>query len=336
MNQQNINNSSEQLLIKIIKWRKPITITVASAFVISVIISFIIAPQYKSTAVIFPARSFSVSKLLIEQNVGNQEDYMEIGDEDDAEKLLQILNSDQIKKLIADKYNLWEKWRVEKDKYAEHYLKLKWENMVRFKRTDFNSIKIEVHDYTANGAAEIANSIADYCDSIKNQMTKAVALSAFNIVKEEYENTIKRMNVLEDSLQTLRQFGILDYKNDVEAYTKSYAKALEKGNNSGAKQLEEKLNVLKKYGGSYFHISENLRKYRFKFPVIKAKYDEALVNLNKSLPYKFTVDRATPNEYKAKPIRWLIVLLSTLSALVLAIVILTIGEKYQSLKTKIN
>ena len=159
MDQTEINNSSEQLLIKIIKWRKPIMVASIIAFIISTTIAFLLAPQYKSVATIFPTRSFSISKLLIEQNIGNQEDYMQIGDEDDAEKLLQILNSDQLKKLVAEKFNLWQRWKIEKDIYAEHFLNLKWENHVRYKRTDFNSIKIEVYDYTANGAAEVANSI---------------------------------------------------------------------------------------------------------------------------------------------------------------------------------
>lgn len=336
MNQIDINNSSEQLLIKIIKWRKPIMIASIVAFIISTTIAFLLAPQYKSVATIFPTRSFSVSKLLIEQNIGNQEDYMQIGDEDDAEKLLQILNSDHLQKIVADKFNLWQRWKVEKDKYAEHYLKLKWDNHVRYKRTDFNSIKVEVYDYTANGAAEIANSITDVVDDIKNNMTKDVAEKAYSVVKEEYENTVARMNALEDSLQVLRGLGILDYKTDVEAYTKSYAKALEKGNNSGIKALEEKLAALKKYGGAYNQISENLRKYRFKFPVIKAKYDEAEVNMKKSLPFKFVVDKAMPNEYKAKPVRWLIILLSTASAFALTIILLILGERYKSLKTKLN
>lgn len=336
MNQIEINNSSEELLIKVIRWRKPLLIISISAVIVSTVIAFLMAPQYKSTATIFPTRSFSTSKLLIEQNIGNQEDYMQIGDEDDAEKLLQMLNADQLKTLVADKFNLWDKWKVEKNEYANHYLKLKWDNMVRFKRTDFNSVKIDVYDYTANGAAEVANSIVDFVDSIKNKMTHEVAVQAFRIVEEEYNTTINGMNALEDSLQTLRKLGVLDYKTDVEAYTKSYAKALEKGNSNGIKALEEKLDVLKKYGGAYNQVSENLRKYRFKFPVIKSKYDEALVNLNRNLPFKFIVDRASANEYKARPVRWLIIMISGVSAFVMGLVILTLLEKMKSIKNKIG
>jgi len=36
-----------------------------------------------------------------------------------------------------------------------HYLKIKWDDHVHFKRTDFNSIKVEVHDFTANRSAEV-------------------------------------------------------------------------------------------------------------------------------------------------------------------------------------
>ena len=52
--------------------------------------------------------------------------------------------SDDLKKIVAEKFNLWQRWKIEKDKYAEHFLKLKWENHVRYKRTDFNSIKVKV------------------------------------------------------------------------------------------------------------------------------------------------------------------------------------------------
>ena len=91
MDKQQLGNDSIQLLSKIYKWRKPLIIVTSTAAIISIVVSFIVSPQYLGTAIIFPSRTFSVSKLLIEQNPGSQEDYMEYGDEDDCEKLLQIL-----------------------------------------------------------------------------------------------------------------------------------------------------------------------------------------------------------------------------------------------------
>lgn len=337
MNQSDLNNESIKLLAKIYTWRKKLLLVSAIAAVVSVIISFVISPEYKATAIVFPARTFSVSKLLIEQNQGAQEDYMDLGDEDDAEKLLQILNSAEIRTRIADQYDLWKNWDIEKNTvYSNHYLKLKWEDMVSFKRTNFVSIKIEVYDYVAERSAKIANSIVAYADTVKFKMTREVAKHALSITKDEYYSTIHRINELEDSLQAIKELGVLDYSAEIKAYSKSMAKAVESGNESGQRKLQEKLDVLKKYGVAYDDVYGNLKKYRLKYPIIKNKYDEAIVNYNNAMPSKFIVDKAVADESKAKPMRWLIVFLSTSSAFLLALLYLIFSEKVTDLKKKIN
>lgn len=336
MDESNINNESIKLLAKMYKWRKPLIIVTLLAAVISIVCSFLISPQYIATAVIFPARTFSVSKLLVEQNIGNQEDYMELGDEDDAEKLLQILNSTEIRKRVADDYNLWENWKINKEgDYADHYLKLKWGEMVSFKRTDYVSIKIDVYDYVAARAAKIANSIVSYADSVKFRMTKEVAKQALTIVEEEYANTITRITELEDSLQKIRVLGVLDYKAEINAYSKAIAKAVSKGDRSAIANLQVKLDNLSKYGLAYEGVFQNLRKYRLKYPLIKQKYDEAVVNYTKHLPSKFIVDKATTNEKKARPVRAIIVIVPTVSAFLLALLYLMFSDKLIEIKKKI-
>lgn len=337
MNQSDLNNESIKLLAKIYVWRKKLIIVSVIAAVLSTIVAFILSPEYKATVIVFPSRTFSVSKLLIEQNQGAQEDYMDLGDEDDAEKLLQILNSSEIRTRIADEYDLWTHWDIEKNTvHSQHYLKLKWEDMVSFKRTNFVSIKVEVYDYVATRSAKIANSIVAYADTVKFKMTREVAKQALEITKNEYNTTIKRIGELEDSLQAIKELGVLDYAAEIKAYSKSMAKAVESGNQSGQKNLQEKLDLLKKYGASYDYVYSNLKKYRLKYPIIKNKYDEALVNYNSPLPSKFIVDKAIADEQKAKPYRWLIVLLSTVSAFLLALMYLLFTEKFADLKKKIN
>ncbi|MDP1800628.1 MAG: Wzz/FepE/Etk N-terminal domain-containing protein [Bacteroidota bacterium] len=324
--------TAKELILKLIKWRKTfLRITIISALVTGVLV-FLMPKQYKSTAVLFAARQFSVSKLVIEPNSGNQEDYMQIGDEDDVEKLIQFLSSDALKIKVANAYNLWDRWKIRDTVYGYHYLKLKWDDMVAIKRTEFNSIKVEVYDYTADGSAQIANGITDYCDTVKHEMTKAVTAGVVKIVKDEYENTLLRMKELEDSLMKLRKLGVLHYKEQVKAYSKSYARALEKNDAGAIKRLEEKLDTLKKYGSAYQNVHDNLEKYSFKYPDIKAKYDEALVNYNTSLPIKFVVEKAKPNEYKAKPNRLLILSVTIIASNLLGFLILLFREKFNKLK----
>ena len=124
------NISSKELFIKIYKWRKTfIKITLISTLLIGIIV-FLMPKQYKSTTILFAARQFSVSKLVIEANAGNQEDYMQIGDEDDCEKLIQLLTSDALKIKVADAFNLWERWDIKDTNFSYHYLKLKWDDQV--------------------------------------------------------------------------------------------------------------------------------------------------------------------------------------------------------------
>jgi len=330
------NISAKDLVVKIIKWKKTfLWITIVSAVLTGIIVS-LMPKQYKATVVLFPTRQFSVSKLVIEANAGNQEDYMQIGDEDDCEKLIQLLTSDAMKIKVADAFDLWNRWKVKDTVFSYHYLRLKWDEMVSVKRTEFNSVKIEVYDYTANGAAQLANGISDYCDSVKHDMNKDLATHVLKIVKAEYESTLSRMKVLEDSLNVLRQLGVLHYKEQVKAYSKSYARAIEKNDVSAMKRLEGKLDTLKKYGGAYQYIHDDLEKYSSKYPDIKMKYDEALVNYTTLIPSKFVVEKARPNEFKARPRRMMYLLITIAACNVMGLFVLLIRDKFKEIKPEIE
>jgi uncharacterized protein involved in exopolysaccharide biosynthesis len=321
------NISARELMLRIVQWRKTFLWITIISIVVGGIIVFLLPKQYKSVAIVFPARQFSVSKLVIEANAGNQEDYMQIGDADDCEKLIQILTSDQLKLKVANELNLWKRWKLNDTTYAYHYLRQKWEDMVAIKRTEFNSVRVEVYDYTANGAAQIANSIVDLADTVRVEMNRTVAGQVLNIVEEEYHNTLGRMKELEDSLQSIRNLGVLHYKEQVKAYSREHAKALEKNDREAIGRLQAKLDTLQKYGGAYQNIKDNLEKYSSKYPDIKMKYDEALVNYKNTIPLKFVVERGKPNEYRAKPQRILILTLIVLSTNLIGLFWLLIRER---------
>jgi hypothetical protein len=261
----------------------------------------------------------------------NPVDYMMFGDADDTEKLMQLLLSDELRLRVADAFDLWKRWKIKDSLLRYHYLKLTWEDMVVVKRTEFNSVRVEVHDYDAMGASIIANGIVDYCDSVRYRMNREISAKVVKIVKDEYDLTLTRMKELEDSLYKLRQLGVLHYKEQVKAYSKSHARALEKNDVNAVKRLEAKLDTLKKYGSAYQNTKDNLEKYASKYPDIKMKYDEALVNHRAQIPIKFVVDRAMPNEYKSKPKRMIIVALGVIATNLLGLFFLLLREKFGKL-----
>lgn len=322
------NISAKDLIVRIMKWRKIFfRITIAAALV-SGIIAFLMPKQYKSTAILFPARQFSVSKLVIEANAGNQEDYMMFGDADDCEKLMQLLQNDALKIKVADAFHLWERWKITDTIFALHYLKQKWDDQVVIKRTEYNSVKVEVYDYTADSAAFVANGISDYVDSVRFDMNRKLSAGVLKIVKTEYDSTLLRMKVLEDSLDVLRALGVLDYTVQVKAYTKNYANAIEKNDQAAMKRLEEKLLDFQKYGGAYINVKSNLERYAAKYPDIKMKYDEALVNYNSIIPIKFVVEKAKADEFKARPKRIVIILIGVIAANMIGLFYLLFRERF--------
>ena len=97
---------SENLIIFIYNWKKPLLIISAIAFMISVIISLTITPMYKSTVIMFPTATNSISKALISKTNVLKQDVLQFGEDEEAEQMLQILNSSSIREKIIEKYNL--------------------------------------------------------------------------------------------------------------------------------------------------------------------------------------------------------------------------------------
>ncbi|MBT7243698.1 MAG: hypothetical protein HN879_09805, partial [Flavobacteriaceae bacterium] len=94
------------LLVFLLKWKKPLILLCVIAAVVSSAISLIIEEKYKSVVVMFPAATNSLSKALIAESNGGKYDVMSFGEEEQAEQMLQVLNSDHIRTRICKKYNL--------------------------------------------------------------------------------------------------------------------------------------------------------------------------------------------------------------------------------------
>ena len=66
--------------------------------------------------------------------------------------------------------------------------------------------------------------------------------------------------------------------------------------------------------------------------MVKAKYEEAKVDAEQILSQKFIVNRAVEAEKKAYPIRWLIVVISTVSSMLFAFLLLLIVENIKTIR----
>jgi uncharacterized protein involved in exopolysaccharide biosynthesis len=322
--------SSASLLFFILKWRKPLLIVMALTAVTSAAVSLMITEKFLSTAIFFPANNSSLSKGLMTEDAQGKNDLSKFGEEEQAEAMLQILNSDEIRWRLWGKHNMMAHYEIDPtDKYAQTKLSKKWDNNVSFRRTEFNSIRIDVMDTDKELAATLANEIADLVDTMRNDMIHARAKAAYEIMDEEYNNLVNYMGDLDDSLTVLRKKGVQNYEKQIEMISGVYYEAIASGKpKSVVNQLEAKLDTLAKYGSASVSMTENLEYLRERLVLLRGKYDEIKVDATKDLTWKFVVNRAVPAEKKAYPIRWLIVVVSTMASLLLAVLVIIGVENY--------
>ena len=327
--QQHNAYSSKYLCRLLVEYRKPILIILAVAALCAVIFSapYFITPLYKSTTIIYPTSSNSISKVLISTTYQSEKDIMNIGEDEQTEQMLQVLNSNRVRDKVISRFNLMEHYDIRDSKYPITKLNKLYDARIKFRRTEFNSVKITVMDSDAELSARIANEIAEIFDSTMNEMQKEVAIKAFRIVEQEYNTLVAEMNALEDSLNTLRKLGVFDYESQVEMLSQQLAVELGKGNTQGIKNIQEQLDILAEYGGASYAINERLDNDRLQLSLVKSKYEEAKVDATEFIPHKFVVTSAFQAERKSYPVRWIIVVITVLSTLLLLIFCLVFYDR---------
>ncbi len=339
MSQHNTSNTfnSVSLISLVYNWRKQLLIVGLGAAIISIIASLLITPKYKSEVIMFPTQTSSISKALLNENNTGKEDILKFGEEEEAEQMLQILNSDYIRNRICNKYDLAKHYDISsKSKFRNTLLYKEFEENISFERTEFMSVKITVMDKDPQMAADITNDIAALVDSVKNDMQHERARQGLKIVELALQEQKAYIKSIEDSLNRLRKMGINDYETQSQAFNEQYALAISKNNTAGIKSLEEKLDILSTYGGAYVSLREKLQHELNQLSIIKSKYEQAKIDAEQSLTSKFIVNKAYRAEKKSYPIRWLIVTVSTLSSLIFALLVILLIENFKETKLSVK
>jgi tyrosine-protein kinase Etk/Wzc len=313
-------------------WDKKWHLIIAStlAFVLSIIISLQMPEKFESSVVLLPAEKVAASRNMVETS-GMKFDggrgIMGYGDDEDVERILQVLNSTHIRDYIIEKYDLYNHYYINKDKeHAQTKLFEAYQSNIRFKSTPFLGVEITVLDEVPEVAASIANDIAQYIDSTIHRIQRNRTLEGLRLVEVELGVVEEETRFFSDSLQKLQALGVIDYESQVKALNDAYAQALSRGNSQAASSIQRKLNVLAKYGTQYVEVSKRLAASIKRHELLKEKHMLAKVDVEQALPQVYIVDEADVADKKEKPKRMIIVFMSTLSTFVMALLILVIYE----------
>ncbi|MDP2339148.1 MAG: hypothetical protein Q8N05_22365 [Bacteroidota bacterium] len=311
---------NQNLLELLWRWKKHLIVVGIAAVVISSIFSSstFIKPKFKSTARIYPSNNI-----------------YSFSDESESEQLLEIISSLDIKLQVMDAFNLGEVYQISKnDPQYMTYMLAEFNDNVKFKKTEYETIEIQVMDTDPQRACTMCDSIISFLDAKVRSMHRIKYMENVRIAKTDIGIITHQIDSAEERLNILRKdYKILDYESQAKEITKGMVKVLseQKKNTSGGKELEQWMKNLSEKGGEYEYLDKQ-QKYRIvQLDSISRVYNQSISSANKKIIYGERVQNPIPSDKKSYPVRWLIVLISTFAALFAAILLILLLENKKNI-----
>ena len=254
---------------------------------------------------------------------------MDFGEEEQAEQLVQILQSSRIKDRLVKKYDLLADYDISENDPNKYYkLNKAYYGNFSFNRTRFGSIQIDVLDKDPEKAAAMANDIVDLIDTVKNEMIRERTIPAFEINLRKKKQMEHERDSLLTRLEELAQLGVLP--NDVRATL--YQALVDSKSPTEKTEIQRKLDINSKYGSVYDGLEYQRNEKIVKIEDFRVSYEQAESDANAKFNHKFVVEKAVVADRKEKPKRMIIVLVSTIGGFIFGLFFLLIQQRLKELK----
>jgi len=329
MEKNKSDQNTNELLVFTYKNRKVLIFTGVFSAIISIVVSLLLPVLYESNAIVFPTATSTVS-FNAQSNA--KASSMDFGEEENAEQLIQILQSSPLRNRIISKFDLAKVYDIDpKAEGYHHKLGQAYQGHISFERTRFGSINISVLDETPQLAADIANKIVQLIDTVKNDLIKERTIPAFEINRRKLNQLKESQEQLNSEMDSLSQLGVIDALSRSSLFA-----ALNESKTSEDKAFfKNQIDVNLKYGARYDALSD-LREFRIeKMTDQEVSFEQAESDAVENFNHKFVVESAVASDKKAKPQRMIIVLILTLAAIILMFIALLIRDRVRTVKQSI-
>ena len=301
-------DSISLISIFIMHW-KALLITCIAAGIISIAISLTITPLFRSVVVLYPTTNVVETQTLF----GIQSTATALfGDESATEKVLQILRSDNIKNYLVMKFDLMKHYGIGiNTKYRYTLLNARMNKNIVSRKTQYNSVEISVLDSDPVIASVMANDIARQVDTVFNQIVKDAGRKSLIAVKNSYNDQLRRVKSLEDSLLLISPNG------PGSVFPGKLRAGLAKSSWEAASG---------QYSPEFLRLINMFESENINLSAIMSRLTEVKMLAEQDLPYTHIINEAKVSEKKALPDRSIIVIVSTLSTFLLMIFLLGLSD----------
>lgn len=307
------------ILQLLLKWKFHLAIIAVIAIILAAVFSgsFFITPKFESSAVVYPANIAPYS------------------DESETEQMLQIFQSSEIRDSVIHKFDLAQHWEIDSS-YKYFYTTMMWEysQNVKIGKTPYEGVSIEVLDKDPQIACDMVNAILHFY----NQKVRSLHEIKFGEVVRMYERAINKKKNYIDSVENRffelsTEYGLLDYSNQSREIARGYLKTIDGSGSShiNSKEVLRLKENIEKKGGEFMYLQYLLEQQAEIFSVLELEYNKAVMDFDRQFSYINIITKPFVADKKAYPVRWLIVVISTIAAFFISFVVILILENYKGM-----
>jgi capsule polysaccharide export protein KpsE/RkpR len=289
-------------------WKTMALVAVVSA-VIAVVASSptFMPPRYLSRATVYPVNLNSYS---IETR---------------TDQLLQLLQSNSIRDSLIMQFDLATVYDVDTTVNGGYFaLYNEFNDRVEINKTNFESVRIEIVDEDPVRARDLVNAMLKQVNLLARRLQREKSNELLVIAGRSLVHAQAKLDSVETRLDTLRvRDGILDYESQVRELTKGYMRMIQSG--APVSRIEEVQGLMKdmeEKGGEFRQLTELSNFFRANYDRLLTEYERMVNDVTKELTYTNVVVYPEVSDKKVYPVRWLILLLTTVSAVFLSFLLL--------------
>lgn len=297
------------------RWKTFVVVGFAAAAMASVLsMPMFIKPRFRSSAIVYPVNLTSYSQ------------------ETRSDQLLQLMESNSIRDSLIRLHDLAVHYDIDiAQPPGLFYLYNEYNDHVSISKTRYESVQIEIEDEKPEIAQRMVLDLLDQTDKLARRLQREKSLEVLAIAEREMNDERRKLDSVEARLDTLRhQTGLLNYDAQTNEVTRGYMRMLASGTGASARdEAQQLLRALGDRGGEFRALTDLSNAYRGIFIDRQNAYQKAVTDVNKELTYTNVVVYPEIADKKVYPIRWLIVVIATASAMFLAFVLLVIRGQYR-------
>jgi len=273
--------------------------------------SFLIKDKFKSSSVVYPVNLFQNSE------------------ESASEQLLQYFLSEDVKYKLAKDFDLFKRYGIDtmSTKGGKALFNYAFLENVTVSPTIYESIEITVKDEDPSFAQKLNAALIQNTNKLIRDTKRGIVKQYLVNTKQVVDIQTRELDSLSNAILKIKtDYNIIDEKNQAKYLSKQMATGSSLNENAQlqAKGLKEKTTELKILDG---RIKSTLRSYSR----IKEKNDGYLLDVVGDMDFYTYVSKPDLQDKKCSPVRWIIVLVSAMSAFFLTLILILFKNRSKDL-----